>query len=176
MPFGDFEETSSYSRDGVRKERSGWRDLGLSQRHRDWGFNCPASDVDFAMIEYNRGLPVGLVEYKHCFARFPDTRHPTYRALKEWCDGYCPTIIDPPVRDPLPFLVAFYWPDIWAFRVFPVNETAKAWFVSSENLSELEYVKRLYRMRRFTLAKDLEGKLNKEFPPSRESAADYRSA
>jgi hypothetical protein len=41
-----------------------------------------------------------------------------------------------------------------------VNEAAEKHFCSGEHLSELEYVQRLYRMRRQALAKHLENQLN----------------
>ena len=47
-----------------RRERSGWRDLALSERHRDWGFHCPAVDLDFVLVEYDQSEPVALIEYK----------------------------------------------------------------------------------------------------------------
>lgn len=31
----------------VRKERTEWRDLSLSKRHRRWGWDCPAVDLGF---------------------------------------------------------------------------------------------------------------------------------
>ena len=71
----------SYKTNGVRAERTGWRDQALSDRHREWGFNCPSVDLDFLMVEYNIGLPVALVEYKNERAWMPDFRHATYRAL-----------------------------------------------------------------------------------------------
>ena len=143
-----------WSADGVRQERTGWRDLALSQRHRVWGFNCPAVDLDFLMVEYNIGKPVGLIDYKQYLARMPDLQHPTYRALVDLADR------DPP----LPFLIAFYWPDIWAFRACPVNATAQGWFGHDEVLCERDFVRRLYRMRRLTLAAHLDGQLHTELP------------
>ena len=47
------------------KERTGWRDQALSERHRAWGWDCPALDMDFVMIEYDNGKATALVEYKH---------------------------------------------------------------------------------------------------------------
>ncbi len=47
----------------VRPERSGWRDRALSERHRRWGWNCPAMDIDF--MEFHVGEPVALIECKH---------------------------------------------------------------------------------------------------------------
>jgi len=49
----------------VREERTGWRDLRFSQHHRSWGFDCPAQDVDFILIEYDHGKAVALIEYKN---------------------------------------------------------------------------------------------------------------
>lgn len=99
-----------------RKERTGWRDSALSERHGTWGFNCPAVDLDFVMMEFNHGKPCALVEYKHKNARLPDPRHATYRALVALADGY---------KDgPLPCFVAIYDPDHWSFRVVPLNESA----------------------------------------------------
>jgi hypothetical protein len=45
----------------VKKERSGWRDLELSGRHRRWGWDCPAVDLDFLFLEYDKGKAVALV-------------------------------------------------------------------------------------------------------------------
>lgn len=49
----------------VKQERTGWRDQVLSQRHRTWGFDCPALDLDFILAEYDTRVPVALIDYKH---------------------------------------------------------------------------------------------------------------
>lgn len=99
------------------EERSDWRDKEISNQHRQWGFNCPAVDLDFVMLEYNNAKPCALVEYKHWEARPPDKQHATYRALVALADGY---------RDgPLPCFVARYNPATWEFRVMPLNERAR---------------------------------------------------
>ena len=49
----------------VAQERSGWRDEGISLRHRKWGWDCPAVDIDFLLIEYDHGKAIALVEYKN---------------------------------------------------------------------------------------------------------------
>jgi hypothetical protein len=59
----------------------------------------------------------------------------------------------------LPFLVVFYWPDEWAFRVHPVNAVAREKFQSPEYFTEQEYVDRLYTMRGWTLQANLKGTL-----------------
>jgi hypothetical protein len=144
-----------WSSDGVRGERTGWRDKDLSLRHRDWGFNCPAVDLDFLMVEYNLGLPVGLIEYKHHRAKMPNVQHATYRALSALAE-----------TSALPFCVAFYWPEDWSFRVYPVNATAGRHFTSPEDMSEYEFVSRLYRLRRLVLNQALAGRLNRTRPPA----------
>lgn len=149
---------------GVRTERTGWRDQEISARHRHWGFDCPAVDLDFLVVEYNHGLPVALIEYKHNKAETPNTRHPTYRALQAFADGYHRLVDGEYVHDPIPFLWAYYWPDIWAVRTHPVNDAAAGMFQEGETLTEHEFVKRLYRMRRLTLNKRLENALNRELP------------
>jgi len=140
----------------VSPERTGWRDEGISRRHREWGFNCPAVDLDFLVVEYNLGLPVALVEYKHFKAREPVIDHPTYRALTALADGYN--------QEPLPFIIAFYWPEIWAFRVSPINQVSKTNFQDGEFLTEFDFVARLYQMRRLVLSRNLADKLNRLLP------------
>lgn len=140
----------------VRQERTGWRDQKISERHRMWGYNCPAVDLDFLVVEYNVGKPVGLVEYKHEGAAMPNFNHPTYRALSELANAAN-----------LPFLIAFYNNTQWWFKVFPVNTRAKAIFTSSETLSEKEYVTALYKMRSRIIELAVLNKLNtaKPTPP-----------
>jgi len=122
------------------QERSGWRDMRLSLRHRKWGFNCPSVDLDFLMVEYNKGVPVALVEYKHFRAAAPNLLHPSYQALLKLADAAN-----------LPFLIAVYWPGAWAFRVSPVNAKARGVFAPDETLSERAFVRRLYEIRRLAV-------------------------
>lgn len=121
-------------------ERSGWRDQELSARHRLWGHNCPAADLDFLMVEYNTGLPAALVEYKHNQRRHPvDLRHPTYRAVIDLADNYKPS--------PLPFVLSWYWPGSWVFYAVPVNDAAGRVYRAPRFLSEQEWVRSLYYIR-----------------------------
>lgn len=151
----------AYKSDNTRCERTGWRDKSISLRHRDWGFNCPAVDLDFLMVEYNHGLPVGLVEYKHAAARMPSIDHPTYRAMAALASGYSRVEAGKRIHDPLPFLLVFYWPEAWTFRVHPANSTARNHFLNPEIMSEYDYVKRLYMLRRIALNKTIGGTLNR---------------
>jgi hypothetical protein len=129
----------------VRPERTGWRDAELSERHRLWGWNCPAVDLDFLMAEYNHGKPVAIVEYKHRRAQKPEITHPTYQTLIALADGY---------KDgPLPCLIAFYDPDGWRFKVQPINQAAQTAFADLQDgwISEQAFVRRLYLLRKTTL-------------------------
>lgn len=108
----------------------------MSERHRLWGWNCPAVDVDFLMVEYNRGKPCALIEYKRYTAAEVNPLHPSYQAIRLIADAAN-----------IPFAVSFCWPEIWAFQVVPINERAHEFFEIGELFSELEYVVRLYEMR-----------------------------
>jgi len=143
--------------DGTRLERTGWRDQEISLRHRMWGFNCPAVDLDFLMVEYNLGKPCGLVEYKHHHAQMPNVKHATYRALSELAS-----------MGSLPFIIAFYWPENWAFRVYPVNQIAKHHYGEGQAMSEYQYVQSLYRIRRLKITEQIADKLNKTMPEMKE--------
>jgi hypothetical protein len=128
-----------------RVERTGWRDAALSQRHGCWGFNCPAVDLDFVMMEYNHGKPCALVEYKHKNAAQPNTTHATYRALVDLADNYA--------KGALPCFIAIYDPDVWAFRVLPLNSRARKHYGHCEGawLSEQRFVRSLHLLRKSVL-------------------------
>lgn len=129
-----------------RTERTGWRDEALSERHGHWGFNCPAVDLDFVMLEYNHGKPCALVEYKHKCAREPNIKHATYRALIALADGYN--------NGPLPCFIAIYDPADWSFRVIPLNDPAKRHYAHVEGtvLTEQRFVKSLHLLRKDVLS------------------------
>lgn len=120
----------------VRPERSGWRDEALSERHRFWGWDCPAIDLDCVFLEYDRGKVSALVEYKHEHAKPENFTHPSYRAL-----------IDLGNRADVPVLNVRYAADFSWWRVTPLNETAKHWCEQSIDYTEPEYVALLSRVR-----------------------------
>jgi hypothetical protein len=158
-----------YNQDGVRQERTGWRDQSISERHRRWGFNCPAVDLDFLMAEYNHGEPSALIEYKHEGAAPPNVNHPTYRALSNLATHYD--------KGPLPFVIVFYHSEHWWFEVCPINQSAHDFYKRIEveqglrfvgkKITEQWFVYSLYRMRKETLdQRDCEAimKLNSVLP------------
>ena len=46
-------------------ERHFKRDAWISARHRTWGYNCPAMDLDFVLVEYDNAAPAALIDYRH---------------------------------------------------------------------------------------------------------------
>lgn len=137
-----------------RTERTGWRDAELSKRHGAWGFNCPAVDLDFVMMEYNHGKPCALVEYKHIRAKQVDTNHATYRALIALADGYS--------DGPLPCFIARYNPSNWSFIVTPLNEVARSHYAHciGKTLSERRFVRSLHLLRKSILSQEDEAAID----------------
>lgn len=140
----------------VSKERNGFRDEWISRRHRAWGWDCPAVDVDFLMCEYNLGLPAALVEYKH-HAGYPtrhiDARHPSIRAVVALANA-----------SRIPALVTFYFPEHAAFQVQPLNEHASSIYPDNRILTEYAYVGGLYKMRSRTVAAEVGVNLSRTLP------------
>lgn len=123
----------------VKQERSGWRDEGLSQRHRQWGYDCPAIDIDFLMIEYDRATPVALVEYKNENAKPENFEDSNYRAVIELGNGY---------RSGIPVFSVRYTGDYSHYTVTPLNDLAETWFSRPKMITESEWIRVLYRIRR----------------------------
>lgn len=120
----------------VRRERSGWRDEGLSRRHREWGWDCPAIDIDFLMLEYDTGEPVAVVEYKHESAKPVDPSHASYRAILALTEAAC-----------IPFFVVRYKADFSYWRVTPVGRIATQFLSEPRTANEQQYVRFLYWLR-----------------------------
>ena len=67
-----------------RQERSGWRDEAISRRHRLWGVNCPAADLDsWIVCEYDQKKVVALIEYKEHSAQLVYRNDPNRAALED---------------------------------------------------------------------------------------------
>ena len=131
----------------VKPENHEFRDGDLSLRHRLWGFDCPAVDLDFVVVEYNRGEASAIVEYKFALGTTePDLSHPSMRALAGLANAA-----------EIPFIVAFYTREPWTFRVFRGNKYARQVYREDGRLlTEREFVESLYfiRRRKLTFADD----------------------
>lgn len=128
----------------VKKERSGWRDLGLSDRHRRWGWDCPAVDLDFLFLEYDKGKAVALVEYKHEKAAPQFASHPTYQAM-----------IDLGNRASVPVFACRYKNDYSEWIVTPLNHIAKGYLPEKKIMSEAEWVTFLYKVRGYDAPREV---------------------
>ena len=95
-----------------RNERTGWRDEALSQRHRRYGWDCPAVDLDFLLLEYDHGKASAIIEYKNEHAPIQYASHPTYQAL-----------IDLGNRADLPVIAARYTTDFSKWKITAIVET-----------------------------------------------------
>ena len=118
-------------------ERTGWRDLALSRRHRQWGIDCPMVDIDLLALEYDCAKARAIVEYKHERAlprQFASRAN--YRALIDLGD-----------RAGLPVFVARYPSDISWLWATPLNEQAREFLPEATLLTEPQWVKILYRVR-----------------------------
>lgn len=128
----------------VSPERTGWRDEKISLRHRHWGFDCPAVDLDFVMVEFDRGRVCCLVEYKNEFAAPQYATHPSYRAMVDLAD-----------RARIPFIACRYGSDFTWWKAHPLNGHAKKHLKSPTELSEKGWVELLYQIRGRVMPEDL---------------------
>lgn len=124
----------------VREERTGWRDLALSQRHRRWGWDCPAVDLDFLFLEYDHGKATAIVEYKNQHAKPQYASHPTYQAM-----------IDLGTRAGIPVIACRYADDFSWWRVVPLNSEALKFVPKVSMMTEKEWVTLLYKLRGYNV-------------------------
>jgi hypothetical protein len=125
----------------VQPERTGWRDTSLSLRHRLWGKNCPATDIDF--LEYDSGRGVALCEWKHERAAPYESLDANMRARRHLADAA-----------KLPFFVIIRADDCSWFEVIPENNKAEEIMARADITdksyraeSEVEFVGFLYWLR-----------------------------
>ena len=105
-------EASRAVRHEVTAERTGSRHSELSARHREWGVECPATDID-CIVEIARGKPAAIIEYKRSNADLEQSLQ-SWRALWILAD-----------KAKLPFWVVV-WDNgggRWTFRIARANET-----------------------------------------------------
>lgn len=148
----------------VKPERNGWRDETISLRHREWGYNCPALDLDWLVIEYDTAIPVALVEYKNEHARMASSKEANYRALIKLGD-----------MSSLPVFAVRYASDLSWFRVTALNCIARGKVPErSHEMTELEYVTLLYKLRDRELPAEVAIKLSGSPSGAISDSHDYR--
>ena len=132
--------------------------LGL--RHRLYGFDCPAVDVDFLLCEYSSNVPRALIEYKHKMAGVERC---------EWSGKMVPRVLFKSAiktlrllaeRAKLPFFVAFYDDDDdWSYEVYELYD-GETYCMNKYDFTETEFVKLLYKLRGMKMPEELDGKLH----------------
>jgi hypothetical protein len=95
-------------------EVTGWRDEEISRRHRLYGMNVPAVDVDFALVEYDMSEPKLIVDYKRGLERDVQL-DASLRALGRLYSA---------TGAQLPAYVVRYDVNPWRYTVAPVNASA----------------------------------------------------
>lgn len=127
----------------MREESTGWRDEEISKRHRLYGLNVPAVDVDFLLIEYDTGKPTAIIDYKTASSPLWDNE----RANKKVLGG----LYDEDGQQ-LPFFIVRYDSTNWRFWLYGRNTAAIAWLErlncrDGQYLAEFDYVRFLYILR-----------------------------
>ena len=118
-------------------ERTGFRDdLALNDRHRLWGDNVPAVDIDWLLVEYDRRVPVALIDYQHAAgsldAKLGGSNLEAFTRLADMAG--------------LPaFVVRYRQP--WEFSPYGLNDIALGVMPDARRLDEESYVRWLYRLR-----------------------------
>jgi hypothetical protein len=128
------------------------RDAWLSGRHRVWGSNVPAMDLDFILAEYDRCVPIALIDYKHERAtiNLESANSRTLTALGDMA-GIPAFIVQYGHSNQDGFWAPVPEHSVPWFQVIPLNSYAHtAGLPSNDNktrLSELVFVSWLYELR-----------------------------
>lgn len=141
----------------VKHERTGWRDEGLSKRHRLWGYDCPALDIDFLLVEFDTCKPKALVEYKNIHAPDQTANMPQYR-----------TLVNLGNMAKIPVFSVRYSDDYSKYTVTALNDLAAntvpdgKYFPPRVRMSEVEYVSFLYKLRGRVIPDEIKNKLQED--------------
>jgi hypothetical protein len=110
----------------------------LSDRHRGWGYDCPAVDLDF--VVYDKGLPIALIEYKN------EHGAPLNLAIAGSPFRPLGVLLRMANRATLPFFICRYAADFTAFKTRAMNDLAKAVLPETTLFDEVGFVHFLYRL------------------------------
>lgn len=128
----------------VKEEKTCWRDLVLLKRHRVWGWDCPAEDIDF--LEYDNRKAVALIEYKR---QIGDLENCYIPKGKEENVANLEALIDLANKASLPAFITFYHQSgkTWWFHILPLNDIATKADPPPGIVNEYKYVEFLYWLR-----------------------------
>jgi hypothetical protein len=122
----------------VKPRYTSFSDVDLRDRHRSWGERLFMVDVDMAVIEYEVGRPVALLEYKHGLEWQERPRDAAnLGVLRQLADGCS-----------IPFVLVRWQREPFRFRIEPRNAAAVERLPASPGvLTEERYVRFLYWLR-----------------------------
>ncbi len=124
-----------------RKERTGWRDQALSEKHREWGYDLPMVDLDFLCLEYAGGGKLKL-------AALIDYKAGLERGVDNWADSIYLVQHQLAEKAGLPFFIVKYDAREWYFLIHPVNALARLFCNEGQRMSETAYRAFLQSLRR----------------------------
>jgi hypothetical protein len=93
-------------------------------------------DLDFLFLEYDQGKATAIVEYKNEHAAPQYVSHPTYQAMIDLGD-----------RAGIPVIACRYSDDFAKWQVVPLNSKAREHVPERRDMTEVEWVQALYKMR-----------------------------
>jgi len=122
----------------MNQDRDKWRawNAEVAVRHRLYGLDCPAVDLDHLLIEYDHAKPVALFEQKHEDAPVLEALNASYQAIAE---------LGTEARRPV--FEARYAGDYSRWVVTPLNDFARTWISGMTYFTEIGYVRFLYWLR-----------------------------
>ena len=128
----------------------------ISDRHRGYGNNCPATNIDCLLYEYNHMQPVAIIDFKARRLAANDRTSFNARATANLCN-----------MARIPFYLASYSNSEWSFILAPVNAIATQLMqkhgMTETKMSELQFVTFLYDLRGKRLPSETVQKLNTNF-------------
>ena len=120
----------------VRQERTNWRDNKLNDLHNKYGYEFPTDNVEFLMLEYDKSMPVALVDYKR-----KSNGTEISKSIINFCDNFLPQ---------LPYFITSYEiidNALTNIDIIPCNQQAIIEIGYKQNISEKELVKIQYKLR-----------------------------
>lgn len=115
----------------------------ISIRHREYGYDVPAVDLDLLLVEYDHALPVAVIDFKFGLGTVVNLRHASMRALGQ---------LHSPAGEALPTFVVRYHDDPWRFAFEAVNSQAiktmtRLNIEPRKVLTEPQFVQVMYQLR-----------------------------
>lgn len=147
-----------------RQEFTGFRDEPYSRRHREYGNDCPCTDLDILLhsdgtsapegesgtsfLEYDRLKPVALIEAKNIKSMWPFRK-------SEWCQVVALNNLAKAAGKQ--FFIVRYDERDWSYIVHRIDDRGN--INEGAHVSELEFVRALYTLRGRELPEDIASKL-----------------